>query len=411
MESNLNRIRDRIQELAKFNATPDLGVTRFSYSREDRMARDYIINEMILIGLGVTVDAVGNIRGRMIGRENNEPPVMTGSHIDTVFHGGKFDGAVGTVCALEALTVLSENHVVLRRPVEIIVFAEEEGSNFNSTMAGSKTLVGKYSVEDLKNIHSSEGMSMFEMAADFGLHPETAPDYILNAGDIHAMIEIHVEQSVVLDSKGIAIGIVEAIYGSKCLKITLKGEPNHAGATPMNLRKDPIVAAAEIISGIDNAVKNEANSTTVATVGKIICSPNVSNCIAGEVCFTVDIRDVEDTGIETVCSAIEKLVGQAAYKTGTEASIENIAQSDVVRMSDKVINIIEKAAIENNTVYQRINSGAVHDSAMFAKITDTGMIFVPSIKGRSHVPEEDTSFDDIKQGCDLLLKSLIMLAE
>lgn len=370
-----------------------------------------MIAEMENIGLEVKVDGVGNIRGRLSGSDNAAPAILSGSHIDSVYHGGMFDGIVGVIGALEALNVIAENDIVTRKPVEVIVFAEEEGSNFTSTMAGSKALIGKYTADDLKSIKNDKGMSMYETAKTFGLDADNVDKYLIKKGDIAAMLELHIEQSVVLDNEKLSIGIVEAIYGSVCLAVTFTGTPNHAGATPMNLRNDPMVAAASYINELTKFTVNKAYCTTVCTIGKISCEPNVSNVIAGEVTFTVDIRDVNEAGIKMVEEKAESLAKEMSKISKTSYSIKKLARSDVIALSPEIANVIEQAAKASNVSYRRMNSGAVHDSAMLAQVTDVGMIFVPSIGGRSHVPEESTSFEDIKAGCDVLLKTILRLSQ
>lgn len=411
METNLNRIRDTIEKIAEFNVTPGKGCTRFSYSKEDQAAKSYLVEKFQDLGLKVNIDAVGNIRARLDGLDPTSPVVLTGSHIDTVLNGGKFDGVVGVVAALEAVTVLVEAGKKTKNPIEIIVFVEEEGSNFGSTMAGSKALVGKYKIEDLKKIKNDKGLSMFEIARDFGLKPENLDECIIKSGEIKAMIEMHVEQSVVLETEGVSIGIVDAIAGGKWFKVEFEGVGNHAGATPMDLRRDPMVAASKTINEFDRIVREKALPTTVGTVGKIICEPNVSNCIAQKVSFTFDIRDVDHLGIEMVITEIKKIIWEIADSFGIKASIELIGESDPIKLSDCVIKIIEQVANEKKIKYKKMNSGAVHDAALLACVTDVGMIFVPSINGRSHVPDELTDYEDIKIGSDILLQAIVQLAE
>ena len=410
MDCDSERIKRRLEELSGFNATPGCGITRFSYSSEDREARIYLIEQMEAIGLSVSIDAVGNIRGRMEGTDPQAPPVITGSHIDTVFHGGKYDGAVGVICALEVLSVLKDKRLSGKHPVEIMIFSEEEGSNFDSTMAGSKAFAGKYTLEDLKRIRNRDGMTMYNMLKDAGLHPDTLPAEQNGRAPIKAFIELHVEQGGVLDAEKRSIGIVKGINGSRCLEIIVIGEANHAGATPMYLRHDPMVAAAMIICEIDQAMSRDVDATTVATVGKIHASPGISNCIAEEVRFTVDVRDIVESGIERVCRAIDTITARAEEQYGVKVSQGILAKSDVVTLSDTVIAILKEKAEARGVSYRCMNSGAVHDAAMLGSLSDVGMIFVPSIRGKSHVPEEDTRIEDITYGADLLLAGICGLA-
>ncbi|AHM57200.1 hydantoin utilization protein C [Peptoclostridium acidaminophilum DSM 3953] len=411
METNLQRIRTSIEDISRFNSTPGNGCTRFSYSKEDRMAKEYVIDQCLRLGLSVKVDAVGNIRARLEGTEPNQPAIFVGSHIDTVRHGGNFDGVVGVVGAIEAVRTLVENDIRLRCPVEIIIFAEEEGSNCGSTMVGSKAITGKYTVADLHSLKSPSGESCYELAKSFGLNPDQVENHVLESDEVKAMFELHIEQSVVLEREGLPIGIVEAIVGMNTIRIVAEGVPNHAGATPMGMRQDPMAASARLISEIEKIAKCRALPTTVATVGRIDCEPNVPNVIPGRVEFTVDIRDVEGEGIEMATSLIEKHMEDVSREYGLKMWSEPIGTSQSIRLSKAVSGAIEESARELEIPYMRMNSGAVHDAAMLAGMTEVGMIFVPSKNGRSHVPEEFTEYEHIKLGCDILLRAIVKISQ
>lgn len=411
VETNLERIIHDIEKINEYNSDLNNGYTRFSYTKEDKLAKEYIISEMKKVGLDVIIDAIGNIRGRYRGSDKNAPAIMTGSHIDTVEHGGRFDGIVGVVAGLEVVRVLSENNINLTNPVEVVVFVEEEGCNFGSPMAGSKGMTGKFNVEDYKRMHNDKGLSMYEAAKNFGLNPDSIEKYVLKAKDVKAMIEMHVEQSSVLDSEGIPIGIVKAIAGVKRYGVEFTGVANHAGATPMNLRRDPMAAASKVISSIDNIIKEKAYCSTVGTVGKIVCYPNVLNVIPEKVYFTIDIRDVTKDGVDITAQEIERKVNEVSKLYNVTAKMELTGEGEGITLSNKVIKVIESSAKRRNIRYKMMNSGAGHDACMLGDITDVGMIFVPSINGRSHVPEEMTDYKDIKLGCDILLDTIIDLAK
>lgn len=411
MEANIERIKNDIDIVTSFNRTPGNGCTRFSYSEEDRKAREYLINEMKKLGLEVRIDGVGNIRGKYNPMNSNYPSVMMGSHIDTVLNGGKFDGLVGVVSALEVIRQVKDNQISIQKPLEIIIWAEEEGSNSGITMLGSKAMTGKVKAEDLKEMKSFTGESMYDLMKEFGLDVDAIDSQVFRKDEVEYLIELHVEQGGILDSEGLSVGIVKAIAGMKTYKVTLEGVANHAGSTPMYLRNDALVGASHIITYMEDAAKNKGLGTTVATVGKIICEPNVPNIIPGKVVFYVDIRDVEEEGKDIISKELIEKVKENANLYNLKYDIELIEESPVVKLSEKVIDTIEKIAIERSYPYKVMNSGAVHDSGMFADLTNVGMIFVPSIGGRSHCPEELTRFEDIKLGCDLLLETVIRLAQ
>jgi len=410
MKTNLDRIKKNIETIAEFTSTPGFGSTRFSYSSEDENAKEFLLNQMRELGLAITVDAVGNIRARLNGSSDIAPAVIVGSHVDTVKNGGRFDGVVGVVGALETISVIVENGIKIKNPIDLYIFVEEEGSNFGSTLAGSKVIAGKYGLDDIKKIKNDKGMSLYDIAKQAGLNPDDLSSCRLKPEDVKAMLELHIEQAAVLDSEKVTIGIVEAIAGMKVYRISLKGIGNHAGATPMILRNDPMVGAAKIITAAEEIAKNQALPTTVATIGKISCMPNASNIIPDEVSFTLDIRDVKQEGIDMVVKEISKVIQKTAEDHGLQWSFDHIAQSNCVELAREIVDIIEANAKEQKASYKLMNSGAVHDAVMMTGLTKVGMIFVPSVNGRSHVPEELTSYEDIQAGCDLLLNTVIDLA-
>ena len=404
--SDSDRLGRHIEALARFNSTPGRGITRFSYSEQDRKAREYLLDRADELGLRVSIDPVGNIRARLEGRDPEAPPVLTGSHIDTVLHGGKYDGVVGVVCGLEALTVFKEQGFKPGRAIELIVFAEEEGVNFGAAMAGSKALVGIYSAEDLRTLTNDEGVSMYQAAERFGLEPQKMDQHVLKADQVHAMVEVHIEQSLVLDTEKIPVGIVTGIAGMKRLKVEIEGQPNHAGATPMRYRQDPMAGAAEIVSAIEHTSRSRALPTTVGTVGKIICSPNAVNVIPEKVELYVDTRDVDPAGMEIVSQALTDKLKQLVAERGLKYNLTNMGEIQPKRCSETVVAALQESADNRGIASMLMTSGALHDTAVLAGVTDIGMLFVPSIGGRSHVPEEQTDLQDITRGADVLIGAL-----
>ncbi|MFP4482291.1 MAG: Zn-dependent hydrolase [Thermovirgaceae bacterium] len=407
---NIERIRRDIESICEFNATPGCGYTRFTYSKEDALAREYLLEECSKLGLAVNVDGVGNIRARREGEDSHAPAVMTGSHIDTVFHGGKFDGLAGTIGALEAIRTIVEKDVRLKHPVELVVFSEEEGSNFSLPLAGSKAMVGRHGVDDLKKFRDPDGVSMYEAAKSAGYEPDGLPQQVLRPEEVKAMLELHVEQSVVLDSQGLSVGIVEAIAGLRLYETEISGVANHAGATPMGLRKDPMAAAANVIAGVEDLARQTHSGTTVGTVGRIFCEPNVPNVIPGKVRFTLDARDVDEPSLEKFVEAVVKTLKEESYRHGVVSEMSFLGGSKAIFLPEEITGLIESIAKKRGIPFRRMNSGAGHDSCLLATVTRVGMIFVPSIGGRSHVPEEDTRYEDLETGCNLLLETLMELA-
>lgn len=307
--------------------------------------------------LEVQVDPIGNIRGRLEGTDTGASAVMTGSHLDTVIQGGKYDGVVGVVGGLEVLRVLVENNVRLKHPVDLIVFVEEEGAGFGGTMAGSSTLIGKQGVDVLKELKNDKGISMYKVAKDFGLEPEKMPQYVLKPQDVKGFIELHIEQSVLLHKNNIPLGIVERIAGFQWLRVQLTGVGNHSGATPMAYRQDPLRGAGEIISSLPEIIEEKAGKTTVGTVGKIICSPNLINVIPETVTFYLDIRDIEKDSIAIAVKEVNKRLERVTARDGLEAQVDVMAATDPVFLSRTVIDTIEEAAQKRDIPYVKMNSG------------------------------------------------------
>lgn len=404
---NAQRLKRDFERINGLSAT-DIGCTRLSYSDEDQKAREYILTQLEEIGVTAAVDSVGNLRARYPSGEETGPALLIGSHIDTVPYGGPYDGLAGALCSLEVLRVLHETKTALKHPVELVIFAEEEGSNFGVTMLGSKYISKKLTLEDLHGLHRSEGISAYAYIKSRGYtyHPEE--DRYIDPENALGMIELHIEQGEVLDLKKKKIGIVEAIAGMHTLQVHVKGVSNHAGTTPMAYRKDALLAASAMILELSKLV--EGYATAVITVGKIQVSPNASNVIASDVIFNVDIRDIHQNNIEDLTVRAQQSCKDLACKYGVNATFTLLGSSAAVRLDEGFNRVIEAQAEKREIPYMRMHSGAVHDNAMLTDLIPTAMIFVPSIRGISHSPEEDTDFDDILTGAELLLDSVKAIA-
>lgn len=409
MNVNKERIMGRIDDFARFNDNDSDGISRFSYGKADADARTWLMQICEELQLQVTVDPVGNIRARYEGEDSSLMPVFVGSHIDSVRNGGKYDGIVGVVGAMEVMSVMRESHYLPRRSVELIVFAEEEGSNFGTTMVGSKALIGKLSAADMELLHTENGKKCMEVIRTAGFEPEKAGDFVLKPGDVDAMLELHVEQGIVLEKEKKQLGVVQAIAGMATIEVTISGTSNHAGSTPMYLRNDPMSAAAILIEGIEDIAANHVLESTVATVGSISCKPNMPNVIPGEVSFTIDIRDIEQDGIQKTIERITACAEEISRKRKVMIRFRTIGSSQPIRLSPRIMDAVKRAVSSCSDSWMTINSGAVHDAAMMASVTDVGMIFVPSAGGKSHNPEEYTSPSDIALGCQALLLAVTEL--
>ncbi|HNZ87239.1 MAG TPA: M20 family metallo-hydrolase [Methanofastidiosum sp.] len=407
MRVNPKRIEKDIEEINKFNSTPNLGTTRSTFTKEYIGAIRYIIKELEQIGADIQTMKGGNLRARFHGSEKNAPSVMIGSHVDSVFQGGMYDGVMGTVAALEVVRIISENNILHKNPIDFVVFAEEDGSRFSSVLLGSRIWSGKVKDEDLKMITDKDGTSYLDAMKKSGLTPND--EKLMDGTKIKAMIEPHIEQSLVLESKGIPIGIVEVIAGIKQLEITIEGVSNHAGATPMNLRNDALCGAAEIILNAERIASE--NGTSVATVGLVETLPGKTNIIPGKVKMTLDIRDKNDVVLNEIADKIIKSIETACNSRKLKYNIKHASYTKPVLLSKKIAKIIEIAAKSQGIETLRMVSGAVHDSSVVAELTDVGMIFVPSKNGRSHCPEEYTDIEYIEMAANILLQSVIELSK
>ncbi len=411
MKINFDRIQRDLETINSYNDSPGRGVTRFSFSENERKSREYLKGELAKLGIESWTDNIGNLRAKWNPGCSDRKSILLGSHIDTVRYGGQFDGLYGVVSALEVFRCFAESYVVPIYPLEFIVFVEEEGSNFGSTVTGSKALVGKLDLEDIKKLTDKDGKSYYEYLTSIGLVPEDIVNDIIGPDEIAHMLEIHVEQSVLLESEKAQIGIVKNVAGMKAMKITIIGDSNHAGSTLMNLRRDPVVAAGIAIQEIEKIAIESKYPSTVATVGCIEVTPSVSNVIAGEIIFTVDVRDVRQDGIDTVVQKIEILLNEICNKRNLEVKIELIGKSPCVELSQSTVSMIEGCAKELGAKYQLMNSGAVHDCAILDGLTEISLIFVPSKGGKSHCPEEYTSAKELSLGSQLLLDTVLKLLD
>jgi N-carbamoyl-L-amino-acid hydrolase len=400
---NSKRLQLRIEELAEFGKTPEGGVNRVAFSQEDIQSRRYILSLMEEAGLKTHIDEGGNIIGRLEGSEPSLLPIVFGSHTDTVPQGGKYDGAAGVLGAIECVQVLAENGVKTRHPLEVIVFTDEEGG-----LIGSKAVIGNLASEALE-VTSHSGKKVHEGIKALGGNPEALDKAARKKGDIAAFIEIHIEQGSVLASKGIDIGVVEGIVGINWWDVTIEGLANHAGTTPMDKRQDALLAAAQLIISV-NRVVTGVPGRQVGTVGRIKAEPGAPNVIPGKVVMSLELRDLSAAKIDTLFLQIEEEADAIARKTGTKITFSPIEATAVPAPTDPSIRkFIAEAAEELGLSYIFMPSGAGHDAQNMTKIAPTGMIFVPSIGGISHSPQEFTPPRDIDNGANVLLHTILKI--
>ncbi len=395
-----------IDELARFSAGGP-GITRLAFSDEDQRAGEYIQELMRQSGLVVRRDPFGNIIGRLEGTIPGAPAIATGSHLDTVPQGGRFDGVVGVVGGLAAIRRLAAQGP-RPYPLELIVFMAEESSRFGFATMGSKAMTGLASPAWSK-AKDQAGESLPDVLASQGIDLAGARDAGRGRHEFAAFLELHIEQGPLLERSEKTIGIVEAIAAPTRLKIVVEGTAGHSGTTPMVDRQDALVSAAMIILAVQEIALEQHHRGTVGTVGVIRNHPNVMNVIPGRVDLGVDIRGVDHESIIETIQDIKDAVSTIADGQDTPVAIEVVTSDKPVPLNHDITQTIEAACRQLDLPYQRMNSGAGHDAMNMAAITPTGMIFIPCRAGISHNPDEDADPDAIMRGIDVLTATLQIL--
>lgn len=409
MHIDLKRVIKDIETLATFNATPGNGVTRLSFTKEDRQARDYIRNKMEAIGLKIWEDGYSNLFGRREGKNPKAPVIMIGSHYDSVINGGPLDGVLGVVAALEILRIFEENNIGNYYPIEMVAMNDEEGVRFGTGISNSRAMAGLIDEKELDNFKDKDGISIREAMIQFGIIPDLK-DAIRPKGSIKTFIELHIEQGPVLEAERKDIGLVETIVGLDRYEVIIKGMSGHAGTTPMDKRKDALVGASEFILAV-NRIAKEIGDGTVGTVGQLSLTPNASNVIPGYVNLSLDIRSTKEDNIKAFYN---RLIEESEYiksKYHIDIQITHNLYIQPVNMSDKNIALMEKVCQKLGYTYMRMNSGAGHDAMIMAKMAPSSLIFVPSKAGLSHHPDEWTDYEDIEKGIALMLNTVLELCK
>jgi allantoate deiminase len=403
------RIQRHLEQLAQFTATPGQGTTRMSYSVQDKQARDYLKAEMQAVGLQVREDAIGNIYGRLDGEQSDLPPVMIGSHFDSVPNGGAFDGPAGVVMGLEIATRFHQLGLKPYYPLEIVALVEEEGASFGGGLLASRAIAGLVTPEDLKTMRDSQGISAAERMQAAGFNADKVGEVVRRPGQIKAFIELHIEQGPVLEQAGEDVGLVDVIVGISQLVITVKGKAGHAGTTPMNHRADALLAACQIIQQVPQ-LAIEAGDATVATVGKLQVYPNGANVIPDKVVFTVDVRSKNEDKLRWVLEQIDS-VAAASVGQGIETQVERMLFVKPTQLNKDIFGLLRSNSEELGLASRTMVSGAGHDAMIFAGITDVGLVFVPSKNGLSHHPDEWTDYDQIEKGIDVIFATVKQLTK
>jgi len=404
MRINRKRLEESMETLGRVGATAKGGLTRVALTDDDRRGRDLLVEWMRQAGLTVTVDQMGNIFGQRAGSDG-VAPVMMGSHADSVPTGGKYDGQLGVLCALETIRTLNDRKTVTRHPVAMAIFTNEEGARFQPAMIGSGVMAGKIPLEDAYNARDRDGVRLgdeLERIGYLGSEPCVPRP-------LRAYLELHIEQGPILEEQHLSVGVVEGIVAISWSRLTLTGVQNHAGPTPMRIRHDALVAAAEIIRGV-REIPRKIGGDMVSTVGRLDVTPNIPNAIPGRVSLSVDLRAPDEHHITRALGFLDRLVKDAARVEGVTYELDHYWRVPRTHFDVEVVDTIEEAAKGLGCGYRRILSGAGHDAQYMAAICPTGMIFVPSRDGRSHCEEEFTPMDDIEKGANTLLLAAAKLA-
>lgn len=402
---DLPRLLARIAALGEVGAIDGGGVCRLALTDADRDGRDLVVRWMKELGLAVSVDGIGNVVGLRAGREDLAP-VMTGSHIDTVRTGGRYDGNLGVLAGLEVMASLNDANIVTKRPLAVAFFTNEEGARFAPDMMGSLVYQGDLALEEALDTAGIDGTSVRENLQRIGY----AGDAPVGSNQVHAFVELHVEQGPVLENEGIAIGAVTGVQGIRWIEFTVEGVSNHAGTTPMALRHDAGLVAMRI-AAFAREVAAELGHGQLATVGQINLTPNLINVIPNRAVFTLDLRNTDADALKQAVDKVFTFASKAAEKEGVKLTHRSLANFEPVAFDERIVGRIEALAMEHGHSVRRMPSGAGHDAQMLARMCQAGMIFVPSVAGLSHNVKEFTHDADIGAGANLLLSLMTELAE
>ncbi|WP_156291392.1 M20 family metallo-hydrolase [Oceanobacillus salinisoli] len=406
---NGERLATRLYELSKIGSLESGGITRLGYSTEEKQAKELVIGWMKEAGLEVTMDGAGNVFGRLEGKENG-PTIMSGSHLDSVPNGGNFDGPLGVLAALEVVEAWKATGYTPPVPYEVAIFSDEEGSRFNSGLTGSEAFMGKLTNEYLDQLFDEEGKSFDEVIKTYDSNREKFLTPSSKNKDIQLFAEVHIEQGKVLEKQEQPVGVVTGIAGPAWMEVTFEGKAGHAGNTPMDDRKDPVIAAGMFVSEIE-PLPRKVSDSAVATVGKLNVHPNGSNVIAQKVELMVDIRDIKEEPRDKLIDLISEKAESIAKQRGIEVTWNLNTKVKPLPIQEELQEKIAVVMKELNITPTYIPSGAGHDSMILGERIPVAMLFARSKAGISHNPEEWTSLDDCVMSVHVLKRFLERVME
>ncbi|WP_340084755.1 Zn-dependent hydrolase [Siminovitchia sp. FSL H7-0308] len=403
MRINIDRLMSDIERYGTYGLDPKGGLTRPSFSEPDYQVRELFMKELKEMGLAVYVDPIANIWGRWSGEDTSKKSIVIGSHLDTVPNGGMFDGALGVLVAKEIMKTIIEHEVPLKHTLEIVSFTAEEPNDFNLSTMGSRTFTGKLTKEDLMTVTDSKGTKLKDAVEKAGGSLERLP---IEKDDIAAFVELHIEQGKQLESAELPVGVVDRIVGIYRDKVTIIGESNHSGTTMMNDRFDALTAASEMILAVETILRNHGTDA-VATIGKLDVFPNAANIIPGKVDMVLEIRS--GTAAERI--ELKKMIYQkwdeVIDRRKVSINVVNILDQQECQFDEQIVQWIQESAKDLQIPYTTFSSMAGHDATHMADVAKTAMIFVKSINGKSHCPEEFSKKEDIEQAANVMLNAVL----
>lgn len=402
------RLVKDFEAMAQLTA-PGEGINRLAFTDADWAGRQYIIDCMTDAGLSVEIDDFGNVIGYKIGKKPDLPAVMVGSHTDSVPNGGNYDGVVGVLSAIEVIRSMIDDGYEHDHTIAVVDFMCEESGRFGNATLGSKAMRGELTLQDLHHLVDKQGISLYEALKGRNLNPDGI-ETMAYKRPVKSFTEIHIEQGKVLEHEQKTIGIVTGIAAPERFYVTIRGNADHSGATPMNLRHDALCGASKIILGIEEIASMQEEPPVVGTVGVVEVTPGAMNVIPGAVKLGVDIRSISKVARNSVVTLVKEFIDITAEKRGLSYTIETIAQDHPVEMHPAMIREIEEAVKSVGVEYMTIPSGAGHDAMHWAEVVPTGMIFIPCSDGISHNPAEFAEMDDIVTGAAVLDKVLRKLS-
>jgi beta-ureidopropionase / N-carbamoyl-L-amino-acid hydrolase len=403
MNCELTRLQESVVKFSYFGKSENGGVTRLTLTQSDLDARTQLIQMMEEIDLQISIDDLGNIYGIYEGMEDL-PPIILGSHGDSVEKGGNFDGILGVLGAYEVIKVLCENRIKTRHPIVIVDFTNEEGVRFEPAMFCSGVLAGVYDEKTIFSTKDRQGITFQSALEQSGFKGVTEN----RLKDGAAYLELHIEQGPVLERENKKIGVVEGIVGMNCLEITVLGQSNHAGTTPMQMRIDPLMTSARLIDRLNESLR-AIDEELVFTIGQFDVSPNLHTVIPDQVKFTLDMRHKSEDVIKKARTMVEQNSENVEQSSGCTIYSQVLWERETVIFDSTIVDSVEASTEKLGYSYKRMYSGAGHDAQFLAKMMPTGMIFVPSKEGKSHCEEEFTSIDSCFSGVNVLLQTVLDL--